>query len=335
MRAEELSLVPGGATSVVYGARNALLCVTCGAPIAARTGIFPLPRARPGRGTGPLSVLARGDVWRRARAGNARRLLGRAFASRRVTPEDGQPPSGDEAKDGVQTHCPKRRRDEARALETLEYDLPMGSRRKSVGLQGYRSTAKRCCTSSSSPSSLMYLLLLCFSWRSSAARNDTVLRRRAYSARTWARVDQRQSTFAGRVASRTDATSVPHGDRTRDSARDLRRAAAGLVDHLARGLGFGDIGARFADDSVARMREHDWPGNVRELRNVIAAACAFAPPAGAINPPDPPKTPWDLSEHDRVMLDEQRRYQWVDWRRVDLTVEGLLVLRIMGRGARS
>ncbi len=65
----------------------------------------------------------------------------------------------------------------------------------------------------------------------------------------------------------------------RDHKEDIRA----LGEHLARGMGFGDAGRRFSEESITRLREHDWPGNVRELRNVIAAACAFAPPVGPID----------------------------------------------------
>ncbi len=54
-----------------------------------------------------------------------------------------------------------------------------------------------------------------------------------------------------------------------------------------------------------------------------------------LNPPDPPKTAFSLSKDDQDRLHFEERRYWPGWRRVDLTVNGLLVLRVMGRGAKS
>lgn len=56
--------------------------------------------------------------------------------------------------------------------------------------------------------------------------------------------------------------------------------------------------------------------------------------AGLLNPPDPPKTLWALPETQRKRIEAEQANQWPLWRRVDLTVNGILVLRVMGRGAK-
>ena len=54
-----------------------------------------------------------------------------------------------------------------------------------------------------------------------------------------------------------------------------------------------------------------------------------------IDPPDPPATPASLSKSDQVLLNWERIHEWRLWRKVELTVRGLLVLRVMGRGAKA
>jgi outer membrane protein OmpA-like peptidoglycan-associated protein len=54
-----------------------------------------------------------------------------------------------------------------------------------------------------------------------------------------------------------------------------------------------------------------------------------------IDPPDPPATPASLSKSDQILLNWERIHEWRLWRKVELTVRGLLVLRIMGRGAKA
>ena len=54
-----------------------------------------------------------------------------------------------------------------------------------------------------------------------------------------------------------------------------------------------------------------------------------------IDPPDPPATPASLSKSDQLVLKWERIHEWRLWRKVELTVRGLLVLRVMGRGAKA
>jgi hypothetical protein len=54
-----------------------------------------------------------------------------------------------------------------------------------------------------------------------------------------------------------------------------------------------------------------------------------------VNPPDPPATLALLSKTDQLLLNWERIHEWRLWRKVELTVRGLLVLRVMGRGARA
>jgi hypothetical protein len=56
--------------------------------------------------------------------------------------------------------------------------------------------------------------------------------------------------------------------------------------------------------------------------------------AGLLNPPDPPTSPAQWPSAKQKQLAVEQRTSWPSWRKVDLTVNGLLVVRVMGRGAR-
>jgi two-component system nitrogen regulation response regulator GlnG len=118
----------------------------------------------------------------------------------------------------------------------------------------------------------------------------------------WSKSFQRDLALALRRA-------VLHIPPLRERKSDLAAIARNVMEKLKRERRIRT--ASLAEDTLARLREHDWPGNIRELENVLWAAGVLAGPN-----PIQPKTlrPFLVNGHAPLQTEEEALEEIVEER---------------------